>query len=52
VLGETPATADALAAAAELDLPEALGLLLRLRWAGLAEQAPGQRWRRAGPGRA
>jgi DNA processing protein len=52
VLGERPETVDALAAAAALELPETLALLLRLRWAGLAEEAPGQRWLRAGTGRA
>lgn len=52
VLGDAPATVDALAAAAELELSETLGLLLRLRWAGLAEQLPGQRWRRVVAGRA
>jgi DNA processing protein len=47
-LGGQAATVETLAAAASLDLPEALALLLRLRWSGIAEELPGQRWRRAG----
>ena len=43
-LGGEPATVDTLAAAAALAVPEALALLLRLRWAGVARELPGQRW--------
>ncbi len=48
-LGPDPRPVEELAAAAGLDLPETLGLLLELEWSGVATAAPGQRWRRASP---
>jgi DNA processing protein len=51
-LSDTPRNAETLAAACGLPLSETLAALLRLEWAGLARPAGGQRWRRAGAGRA
>ena len=45
-LDHVPRTVDALAAAAELEVPEALAALLALQWAGVAAAEPGQRWAR------
>ena len=46
-LDDVPRDVEALAAAALLPLPETLAGLLRLRWAGIARDAGGQRWCRA-----
>jgi len=46
VLTRDPATVDAIAADAGLTVPEALGGLLALQWAGIASARPGQRWAR------
>jgi len=47
-LGDQPATVETLARAAGIPAREAAALLLRLRWSGLAEPRPGQRWVRGG----
>lgn len=47
-LGAAPRAVEDLARAAGLPVPEALAVLLRLAWAGVAEDAGGQRWRRRG----
>ncbi len=46
VLAREPATVDTLAARAGLTVPEVLGGLLALQWAGIAKPSPGQRWQR------
>ncbi len=47
-LEDAPRPVEALAAACGLSVAETLATLLRLQWAGLARDAGGQRWRRAG----
>lgn len=47
VLRAEPRAVEDLAAAAGLELDEALALLLQFEWAGVAVAVPGQRWRRA-----
>jgi predicted Rossmann fold nucleotide-binding protein DprA/Smf involved in DNA uptake len=48
-LASEPRTLEAIAAGAGVGVGEALAELLQLAWAGLAEDAGGQRWRRPGP---
>lgn len=47
-LGAEPRSLESIAERSGLALPETLAALLRLRWAGAAEDCAGQRWRRVG----